>query len=204
MSHDSHGHGDAHGEGHGHYLIPYPIYYKVFGGLIFLTVLTVVTAKYVDLGWFNLPLALIIASTKAGLVVAFFMALKYDSRVNALILGLGCVFVVIFLTITLLDTNFVFLLVLVPVVLSMLAWTVWSVYKICQPEVNDIDEWELLHLESMNEPELEASIVGVRQIQKRRRDGAKSLGDDYSYMLGQSMGYGIPVSWIQDLGERRN
>lgn len=100
MSHDSHG------EGHGHYLIPYPLYYKVFGGLVFLTIMTVVTAKYVDLGWFNLPLALIIASTKAALVVAFFMALKYDSRVNALILGLGLVFVVIFLTITLLDTNF--------------------------------------------------------------------------------------------------
>ncbi len=100
MSHDSHE------EGHGHHIIPYPIYYKVFGALIFFTALTVVTAKFVDLGPFNLPLALLIAAVKAGLVIAFFMALKYDNRVNALILGLGLVFVVIFLSITLLDTNF--------------------------------------------------------------------------------------------------
>lgn len=100
--------------------------------------------------------------------------------------------------------SIVFLLVLVPVVLSMLAWTIWSVYKICQPEVNDIDEWELLHLETMSEPILENSIVGVRQIQKRRREGISSFGEDYSYLRGQNMGYGIPVSWIQDLGERRN
>jgi len=105
-SHGAHGHEDDGHGGHGHHLIPYHIYYKVFGGLIFLTILTVVTAKYVDLGILNLPLALLIASTKAGLVVAFFMALKYDNKVNVMILGLGCVFVVIFLSITLLDTNF--------------------------------------------------------------------------------------------------
>ena len=90
---------------HGHHIASTKMLVSVFGALIFLTIFTVLTAQ-VDLGIFNVPLALAIASTKAGLVVAFFMALKYDNRVNTLVFAVGSLFVVVFLTFTLLDTSF--------------------------------------------------------------------------------------------------
>ena len=77
----------------------------VFGGLVFLTVATVLTAQ-VDLGNFNIPLALTIATTKAALVVVIFMALKWDNKVNTAIFGIGILFVLVFISFTLFDTLF--------------------------------------------------------------------------------------------------
>jgi cytochrome c oxidase subunit IV len=77
----------------------------VFGGLVFLTVVTVLTAQ-LDLGAFNVPLAMTIAVTKASLVVVIFMALKWDNKVNAVIFGIGLLFVAVFISFTLLDTLF--------------------------------------------------------------------------------------------------
>lgn len=91
---------------HGHHVIPKKVLYSVFGALVFLTILTAVTAEYVDIGAFNIPLALAIAGSKAALVVTFFMALKYDNKVNTLVFMFGGVFVLVFLTFTLFDTAF--------------------------------------------------------------------------------------------------
>lgn len=91
----------AHGH---HHIIPQKTLLKVFGWLVFLTVLTVLTARYLDLGPFNVPLALAIAGTKATLVVSVFMALKYDKQVNVLVFVVGTLFVVVFLAHTLFDT----------------------------------------------------------------------------------------------------
>ncbi len=77
----------------------------VFAGLVFLTILTVVTSR-METGPLHVPLAIAIASFKAILVVLFFMALKYDNKVNALILSVGTLFVIVFLGITLLDTMY--------------------------------------------------------------------------------------------------
>ena len=93
------------GKRHGHHIIPYKVYYLVFGGLIFLTITTVITASF-ELGLLSVPVALAIAIVKAGLVVMFFMALKYDSRVNLLVFTIGLFFVAVFLGFTLLDTEF--------------------------------------------------------------------------------------------------
>ena len=51
--------------------------------LALLLVLTGVTVgvSYVDLGFFNVPIALTIASTKVCFVLLFFMHLKYEGRV---------------------------------------------------------------------------------------------------------------------------
>jgi len=76
----------------------------VFGALVLLTIITVITAR-IDIGMFNVPLALAIASTKAFLVISIFMALRYDNRVNSLILAIGSVFVLVFLALTLSDTS---------------------------------------------------------------------------------------------------
>ncbi|MEX0747488.1 MAG: cytochrome C oxidase subunit IV family protein [Rhodothermales bacterium] len=90
---------------HGHHIVPKGLLYKVFGILVVLTILTAVTAQ-VNLGGFNVPLALAIAVSKATLVVMFFMALKYDKPVNTLVFMLGIVFAAVFLIFTLLDTAF--------------------------------------------------------------------------------------------------
>jgi len=95
----------AHAEEHHHHITPKKTLFIVFGVLVVLTIVTAVTAQ-IDLGGFNVPLALAIACTKAALVLAIFMALKYDNRVNTLIFSVGVVFVVVFLLITLLDTAF--------------------------------------------------------------------------------------------------
>jgi cytochrome c oxidase subunit 4 len=96
----------AHAGGHGHHIIPARTLWSVFGALVFLTVFTVLTAEFVNLGPFNIVLAILIAIVKAGLVVSFFMALKWDNKVNALVFAVGCIFVVVFLAFTLFDTEF--------------------------------------------------------------------------------------------------
>ena len=91
---------------HGHHIIPKKTLYKVFGALVFLTILTAVTAEFVDIGSLNVPLALAIAVSKATLVATFFMALRYDNKVNTLVFMIGILFVGVFLTFTLADTVF--------------------------------------------------------------------------------------------------
>lgn len=91
---------------HGHHIIPKKTLFSVFAALIGLTLLTVITALNIEFGALEIPVALAIASTKALLVVIFFMALKYDSRVNALAITVGAVFVGIFIIFTMLDTVF--------------------------------------------------------------------------------------------------
>lgn len=95
----------AHSEHKSHHVIPKKILLRVFGGLVFLTILTVAVAR-VDLGILNVPVALGIAGMKAALVVLFFMALKYDKGVNSLVFTVGTVFVGVFLFFTLLDVVF--------------------------------------------------------------------------------------------------
>lgn len=96
----------AHSGDHGHHIIPLKTLLSVFGALVFLTIVTVLTAVFIDLGPFNIVLALIIAVGKAAIVAMFFMALKWDNKVNALILAAGCVFVIVFLAFTLFDTAY--------------------------------------------------------------------------------------------------
>ena len=57
------------------------VYLAVFGALIIGSILTVVAA-FQDLGVFNAPIALAIATTKAVLVILFFMHVKDSSRLT--------------------------------------------------------------------------------------------------------------------------
>ena len=58
------------------------LYAKVLGALFFLTGLTVWTALKLDLGSFNIVLAMVIASTKAAIVAFYFMHLKYEDKLT--------------------------------------------------------------------------------------------------------------------------
>ncbi len=66
-------------DGSGHSLQAYWIYTAVFVALVVFTVVTVVAAQ-IDLGGMNVPLALVIATTKAALVGLFFMHLRFEGR----------------------------------------------------------------------------------------------------------------------------
>lgn len=99
-------HGGHHSrEQHGHHIIPSKTLVAVFGTLVLLTIITVASAQ-LDLGALNVPIALLLATTKTVLVVSFFMALKYDNRVNTMVFFVGVIFVAVFVVFTLFDTAF--------------------------------------------------------------------------------------------------
>ncbi|MEN9799226.1 MAG: hypothetical protein RL653_2922 [Pseudomonadota bacterium] len=82
-------------------------YLLVFLGLLVLTVVTYVTGK-MHLGGWALPLALVIASTKAGLVLAFFMHL-WDTRGAPLVaMAVSLLFIVTLLALVFGDVAFRF------------------------------------------------------------------------------------------------
>lgn len=91
----------AHGS---HHIIPLRTLLYTFGGLVFLTFLTLWTGTA---AWIppalHIPVAILIAGAKTALVVMYFMGLKYDNAVNSLAFLLSIVFVVIFLTFTMID-----------------------------------------------------------------------------------------------------
>ncbi len=76
----------------------------VFAILIGLTAATV-AVTWVDLGQFNVWIAMLIAAAKAGLVALYFMHLRYDSSFNALILVVAILFTTLFIAITLKNTE---------------------------------------------------------------------------------------------------
>jgi len=88
-----------------HHITPIKTLVAVILTLFVLTILTVVTSR-MNLHGLDVPVAIAIASTKAALVVMIFMGLKYDNKVNSLVFGIGSLFVIVFLTFTLLDTAF--------------------------------------------------------------------------------------------------
>jgi cytochrome c oxidase subunit IV len=92
-------------ESHGHYILPKKTIYKVFWILVGLTILTV-AAIQLDAGPLNVPIAMAIAIAKAALVVLYFMGLLHDNKVNVLAFIVGTIFVIVFLSFTLLDTAF--------------------------------------------------------------------------------------------------
>jgi cytochrome c oxidase subunit 4 len=70
------------------HVVPRKIYFAVAAALMVLLVLTYAMAQ-VDLGPFNIVVALAIAFLKAGLVVTFFMEAKWSSRLVWLVAGSG-------------------------------------------------------------------------------------------------------------------
>jgi cytochrome c oxidase subunit 4 len=73
------------------------------GALLGLTALTV-TSSRLDLGAFNVVLALAIAGLKASLVALFFMHLKYEQRFKSVVFLGALFFVVVFVGFVVFDT----------------------------------------------------------------------------------------------------
>ncbi len=79
---------------------------SVAGALLVLTFLTVAVT------WINIPepfnviVAIAIAIVKAAMVAMFFMNLYWDAKFNTIVFLLSILFLIIFVSITLLDTLF--------------------------------------------------------------------------------------------------
>ena len=74
------------------------------GALLALTALTV-TSSRIDLGEWNVVVALAVACTKAALVALFFMHLKYENRFQAVVVLSAVVFAVLFVSFVVFDTT---------------------------------------------------------------------------------------------------
>lgn len=80
-------HEEAHEHGPGRYVVIWLL-------LLVGTITTVVTGR-MDLGAANLPLAMVIATIKATLVVLFFMHLWDSEGINRLVFGVSILFVMV-------------------------------------------------------------------------------------------------------------
>jgi cytochrome c oxidase subunit 4 len=85
------------------HVVTVPVLLGVFAVLMILTVLTI-SATWIDLGGWNLWIALGIATVKAALVALYFMHLRYDHPFNGLIFVTALLFLFLFLSLTMFDT----------------------------------------------------------------------------------------------------
>jgi len=96
-----------HAEAHPHALahpVPLRVLLAVFAALMLLTFITV-AATWIDLGAFNIWLALLIAVIKGALVALYFMHLRWDSPFNAIVLIAALFVVALFVGSVVLDSK---------------------------------------------------------------------------------------------------
>jgi cytochrome c oxidase subunit 4 len=92
----------AHGAHSENHIVPKRVYYLIFATLIVLTWVTAYVST-VDLGRWNIFVALAIAIFKASLVILFFMHVKYSSRLTKFIVVCGFFWLSLLLFITMAD-----------------------------------------------------------------------------------------------------
>jgi len=87
---------------HSIHIVPVPVYLAVFAALIVLTWVTAFVST-IDLGRWNIFVALASAMFKASLVILFFMHVKYSTRLTKMIVGAGFFWLILLLFITMTD-----------------------------------------------------------------------------------------------------
>lgn len=102
-AHAAHGHG--HAPDHVPHVTPLWIYLATWGTLVVLTAITV-AVSYLNFGGWNLIIALLVATIKATVVAAMFMHLLHDHKFHTLILISGGLFLIIFVSFTMFDTEY--------------------------------------------------------------------------------------------------
>jgi cytochrome c oxidase subunit 4 len=87
---------------HAHHIVGPGVYVVILFALLIGTALTV-WASFIDLGFWNPIIALAIATSKATLVVLFFMGVKYSSKLTKLTVFAGIFTFLILISLTLTD-----------------------------------------------------------------------------------------------------
>jgi cytochrome c oxidase subunit 4 len=85
-----------------HDVTPLATYFLVFAALAAGTLLTWF-ASTIDLGWWNTPIALVIATTKAVLVILFFMHVIHSTRLTWVVIIGSFVWLGVFFVLTFAD-----------------------------------------------------------------------------------------------------
>ena len=88
-----------------HTPLSYRLLFGIWLGLMALTTLTIGAAR-IDLGFLNVVAALGIASAKAGLVIFFFMHLKYENRLIKGMVLTAFVILAIAISLTFVDVGY--------------------------------------------------------------------------------------------------
>lgn len=102
-AHATAAHGE-HADAHAGHVVPNWLLAAVLFVLLILTWLTYALAG-VKLGNANIIVAIVIATIKAGIVAMFFMHLRWDKPFNAVILVASLLFVALFISLAMMDTN---------------------------------------------------------------------------------------------------
>jgi cytochrome c oxidase subunit IV len=84
------------------HIVTRKIYFAVFAALLVLTLVTVGVAK-MDLGRWNVIVALAVAVTKAMLVTLYFMHIKNSKRLTQVVLAAGFLWLLLLFGLTLSD-----------------------------------------------------------------------------------------------------
>ena len=84
------------------HVTPRRVYYLIFGVLMLLTAVTIVVA-FLNLGLLNTPIALIIATIKATLVILYFMHVRHSTRLTWVVVIVSFLFVGILFVLTFSD-----------------------------------------------------------------------------------------------------
>jgi cytochrome c oxidase subunit 4 len=87
---------------HAHNIVGPKVYLVIFFALLAGTALTV-WASFVDLGFWNPVIALAIATTKATLVVLYFMHVRHSTKLTKLAIGGGIFLFLTLISLTLAD-----------------------------------------------------------------------------------------------------
>jgi cytochrome c oxidase subunit 4 len=85
------------------HIAPFRVLAGVWVTLLVLTWVTV-SAAGIDLGRLNLWLAMAIATIKASFVLLYFMHMRYDRPINAIVFVTALLFVMLFVSFALMDT----------------------------------------------------------------------------------------------------
>lgn len=85
-----------------HHIVSYKTYIYVLLALIVLTILSIEVTS-IELGTLTVTVALLLASLKTGLVLYYFMHLKFDQRIyQIMVIGVIAIFIIV-IVITFLD-----------------------------------------------------------------------------------------------------
>src|ERR687894_170597 len=95
-------HASSNQDPHGEFHVSMATYNIIFLWLMVLLVVTVVAA-FINLGPLNMPVAMIIASIKAALVVLYFMHVKFASRLTKVFVAASFLWLVILFAMTFMD-----------------------------------------------------------------------------------------------------
>ena len=88
---------------HAVHITPLRVYLGIGAALLVLTAVTIWAAQ-IDLGAWNIVVAMAIASVKALLVALFFMHLLYDHKFYFIVFTIGVLFLALFIGFTMIDT----------------------------------------------------------------------------------------------------